>query len=103
VQRKVRAKPKIAPPKINVTRSPAPIGIRAAAQSTTGGAGVAFLLIVTSLAMAIACFGVASVPATVMPPRAAADFVVRHKVDMTMLGFGLLAAAAVAMLWNSQL
>jgi len=105
VHRKARPKPKVvAPkPKINITRSLSPIGSPSAAQGapSPGSSRTVFLLIVASLAIAIGCFGVASVPATHMPRRATTDFMVRHKLDLTVLGVGLLIAAALASYWSA--
>jgi hypothetical protein len=87
-------------PRIAGTSSPGAFRLGAAARRSNGTPGVGFLLIVMSLGMAIVCFGVASGPGTFMARRAAGDFMVRHRVDLTALGLGLLGAAAFAMLWN---
>jgi len=102
VHKKARPKKKITAPKpkkTTVTRSLSPLGVPATAQGapSPGSGGTVFLLVVASLAMAIACFGVASIPATYLPRRGTADFVVRHKLHMTVLGVGLLIAAALTL------
>jgi hypothetical protein len=65
-----------------------------------GSTGYAALLIVLSLAMAIACFAIAAVPARRVPWRPAAIFVADRQVDLTALGLALLTAAAFAFFWT---
>jgi hypothetical protein len=95
---KAHAIHKVVPPKPSVTRS---LGIPSPAQATKSG-GTAFLLIVASLVAAIFCFGVVSVPATIISRRAYAEFVIRRKIDMTLLGVGLLIAAFFTVYWSKQ-
>jgi hypothetical protein len=80
-----------------------PVEGPAAATTASGRShGPVFLLVMTGLAAAIACFGFASLPATYVPGRATADFMIRHRLDVTVLGIGLIVAAAFAVLWSNK-
>jgi hypothetical protein len=99
---KPHVKPQPVVPKLNVPDTagasavlPEPI------RSASGGsAGIASLLIVMGLALAITCFAVAVIPATAVPWRPAAIFVSERQVDLTVVGFALLMAAAFTLLWT---
>jgi hypothetical protein len=72
-------------------------GILAATQtvSRTGGASV---LVLTALALAIACFGVAAIPARSIRSPALSYVVAGRHVHMTVLGIAFLATAVFALL-----
>ena len=99
---KPHVKPQPVVPKLNVPDTagasavlPEPI------RSASGGsAGIASLLIVMGLALAITCFAVAVIPATAVPWRPAAIFVSERQVDLTVVGLALLMAAAFTLLWT---
>jgi hypothetical protein len=55
---------------------------------------LAALLIVAALSLAIACFGIAAVPAAFVPWRPAAWFVASERLPITFVGLAILAAAA---------
>lgn len=77
-------------------------GSIAATTASTRSRGVLFVLVTMGLIAAIVCFGFASVPTTYLPRRGAGDFVIRHRVDVTVIGIGLVVAAALAVLWSNQ-
>ena len=99
---KPHVKPQPVVPKLNVPDTagasavlPEPI------RSASGGsAGIASLLIVMGLALAITCFAVAVIPAAAVPWRPAAIFVSERQVDLTVVGLALLMAAAFTLLWT---
>jgi len=95
VQRTVHVKPKAAVPKIKVSKALGAIaGVRNATEVKGGGSvDVSSLLIVMGLALAIACFAMAIIPATYVPWRPAAIFVSERVVDLTLLGLVLFLAA----------
>ena len=104
--RRTKPKPHVKPqpvvPKLNVPDTAGasavlPNPIRSA---SGGSAGIASLLIVMGLALAITCFAVAVIPATAVPWRPAAIFVSERQVDLTVLGLALLMAAAFTLLWT---
>jgi hypothetical protein len=103
VVKKARVKPK---PAVTPTIKPASgtlgaaVGLRNSAQASSGAAfDFSALLIVLGLAIAIACFTVAVIPATHVPWRPAAIFVSERQVDLTLLGFALLTATAFMFFW----
>jgi hypothetical protein len=53
------------------------------------------LLLIAALGVAIACFGVAAVPATLVPSRPAARLVVSGRVPMTLVGLAVFVAAVI--------
>jgi cytoskeletal protein RodZ len=78
----------------------AAVGLRDSAPPSSGAAfDFSALLIVLGLAIAIACFTVAVIPATHVPWRPAAIFVSERQVDLTLLGFALLTATAFMFFW----
>jgi hypothetical protein len=78
----------------------ASVGLRNPVQANSGGAfDASALLIVLGLAIAIACFAVAVIPATHVPWRPAAIFVSERQVDLTVLGFAFLMATAFMFFW----
>ena len=109
VKRKVRhtkPKPHVKPqpvvPKLNVpdTAGAAAVLPNPIRSASGGSAGIASLLIVMGLALAITCFAVAVIPATAVPWRPAAIFVSERQVDLTVVGLALLMAAAFTLLWT---
>jgi hypothetical protein len=88
-------------PKVNVTPAAGALGASRTFQSGTGGSfGLASLLIVMSLGLAIACFTTAVVPATQVRWRRAAIFVSDRQVDIVLVGCALLTAGAFMVYWN---
>jgi hypothetical protein len=111
VKKKVhRAKPKsqVKPePVVPRLEIPKPVGASAglpgAVRSAAGGAaGIWSLLIVMGLALAIACFAVAVIPATAVPWRPVAIFVSERQVDLTVVGLALLMAASFTLIWTGM-
>jgi hypothetical protein len=95
LEHKAKALPKVA------QQSFVPARLRGAQAGETGGAlDVGSLLIVTSLALAIACFAIAVIPARAVRWRPAAVFVSERHVDLTVLGFALFMAAALTLFWT---
>ena len=73
------------------------VGVPSVFHSKSGGGGsldFSSIVIVLGLSIAIACFAVALVPATSVKWRPAAIFVSERQVDLTVIGLGLLVAAA---------
>jgi hypothetical protein len=68
---------------------------------TGGGNGPKFLIIVVTLACAIACLGASAVPARRLPWRSAAVFVSDRQVELFVGGLALLAAAAMTLILSS--
>lgn len=101
-QRKTPANRRTVPPQVNIRRSLTPLGITGVPATATKSGAAVFILIVSTLAAAILCFGVVSIPATLVAHRAAGDFVVRHKLDMTLFGAALLVTATFTLLWSSK-
>ena len=99
---KPHVKPQPVVPKLNVPDTAgAPAVLPNPIRSASGGsAGIASLLIVMGLALAITCFAVAVIPATAVPWRPAAIFVSERQVDLTVVGLALLMAAAFTLLWT---
>jgi hypothetical protein len=82
-------------PKISVQKSLVPVRLRGAQASDRRGApDVGSMLIITSLALAIACFTIGAIPARAVGWRPAAIFVSERQVDLTVLGLALLIAAS---------
>jgi hypothetical protein len=99
---KPHVKPQPVVPKLNVPDTAgAPAVLPNPIRSASGGsAGIASLLIVMGLALAITCFAVAVIPATAVPWRPAAIFVSERQVDLTVVGLALLMGAAFTLLWT---
>ncbi len=107
-KRKVRhkkavVKKKVAPtttptlPTVTVVTTAGAVGAPSVFHSKSGGGGsldFSSIVIVLGLSIAIACFAVALVPATSVKWRPAAIFVSERQVDLTVIGLGLLVAAA---------
>lgn len=100
VRRKTHVKHRAAAPKPKGSNAFGEIGVRRALEPKTDSIAYASLLIVTGLAMAIACFGMAVIPARRVPWRPAAIFVANRQVDLTLFGVGLLTATAFALFWT---
>jgi hypothetical protein len=105
--RHVKPKPQVTPPlvvpKLNVaaaTAGAAAVLPNPISSASGGSAGIGSLLIVMGLALAIACFAVAVIPATAVPWRPAAIFVSERQVDLTVVGLALFMAAAFTLLWT---
>jgi hypothetical protein len=105
---RTKPKPKVNPgpvvPKLDV---PKPVGASAglpgAVRSAAGEPGGRWsLLIVMGLALAIACFVVAVIPARSVPWRPAAIFVAQRQVDLTVVGLALLMAASFTLIWTGM-
>ena len=64
-----------------------------------GGPSIQGLLVISGLALAIACFALAAVPVTRVRWRPAAILVSERRTDLTIVGFSLLIAAALTYLW----
>ena len=67
---------------------------------TGGSTDVGALLIVMGLALAIACFTLAVIPARSVPWRPGAIFVSERQADLTIVGLALLMAAAFTVFWT---
>jgi hypothetical protein len=83
-------------PSVSVTPPVGGVGVRNALQTRKSGGSfdLGSVLIVMGLGFAIACFAIALVPATAVKWRPAAIFVSERQVDLTVIGLGLLVAAA---------
>jgi hypothetical protein len=106
VRKAIRKAPVKPRPAVTPTINPASgtlgaaVGLRNSVQSNSSDAfDYSALLIVLGLAIAIACFTVAVVPATHVPWRPAAIFVSERQLDLTLLGFALLTATAFMFFW----
>jgi hypothetical protein len=92
-KRKLHPKPSTSLPKI-VTPKPARSGVlgtqTAATVSSGGSLNFGSLLIVGMLGIAIACFGVAAIPAVYVPWRPVAYFIAQRHQDMAIAGLGFL-------------
>ena len=100
--KKAAAKHKVVLPKVQVTPKVGAVGVQQAFQTKSGGSRkLGSLLIVMGLALAIACFVVAVVPATYVKWRPAAIFVSERQVDLTVVGLALLViTAAFTFFWT---
>jgi hypothetical protein len=88
-------------PKVVVTPPIAAVGVRNAFQTKSGGSSdLGSIVIVLGLALAIACFAVALVPATHVRWRPVAIFVSERQVDLTIVGLALLMGAVFTFLWT---
>jgi hypothetical protein len=104
VQRKAQPKPKVVAPKVKVTKPVRQVGLQRAALVKPGDPRDNIsLLIVLGLALAIACFTIAVIPATVVRWRPAAIFVSERQVDLTVLGLALLMVTAFTFFWTKGL
>ena len=84
----VKAKPK--PPAI----APVVAAVKTLSTQSTGGSDtVVSILITAGLALAIACFALAALPAQRVQWRPAAALVAARKIDFTVVGFVLLVTA----------
>jgi hypothetical protein len=105
---RAKPKPQVKPePVVPRLEIPKPVGASAglpgAVRAATGGAaGIWSLLIVMGLALAIACFAVAVIPATAVPWRPVAIFVSERQVDLTVVGLALLMAASFTLIWTGM-
>jgi hypothetical protein len=103
VHRKAKAKPKptAVAPKVPATKPVQQVGLRRAALVREGDpVDITSLLIVMGLGLAIACFTIAVIPATLVRWRPAAIFVSERQVDLTVLGLALLMATAFTFFWT---
>jgi hypothetical protein len=88
-------------PKVNVTPPIGAVGVRNAFQTKSGGSSdLGAIVIVLGLALAIACFAMALVPATHVRWRPVAIFVSERQVDLTIIGLALLMGAVFTFLWT---
>jgi hypothetical protein len=88
-------------PKVSVTPPVGAVGVRNAFQTKSGGSSdLGSIVIVLGLALAIACFAVALVPATHVRWRPVAIFVSERQVDLTIIGLALLMGALFTFLWT---
>ena len=88
-------------PNVSVTPPVGAVGVRNAFQTKSGGSSdLGSIVIVLGLALAIACFAVALVPATHVRWRPVAIFVSERQVDMTIIGLALLMGALFTFLWT---
>jgi hypothetical protein len=103
--KKAVVKKKVAPtttttatlPTVTVSTIAGAVGVPGVFHSKSGGGGsldLGSIVIVLGLSIAIVCFAVALVPATSVKWRPAAIFVSERQVDLTVIGLGLLVAAA---------
>jgi hypothetical protein len=88
-------------PKVSVTPPVGAVGVRNAFQTKSGGSSdLGSIVIVLGLALAIACFAMALVPATHVRWRPVAIFVSERQVDLTIIGLALLMGALFTFLWT---
>jgi hypothetical protein len=88
-------------PQVSVTPPLAAVGVRNAFQTKSGGSSdLGSIVIVLGLALAIACFAAALVPATHVRWRPVAIFVSERQVDLTIIGLALLMGALFTFLWT---
>jgi len=88
-------------PKVSVTPPIGAVGVRNAFQTKSGGSSdLGAIVIVLGLALAIACFAMALVPATHVRWRPVAIFVSERQVDLTIIGLALLMGAVFTFLWT---
>lgn len=86
-------------PKVSVTPPIGAVGVRNAFQTKSGGSSdLGSIVIVLGLALAIACFAMALVPATHVRWRPVAIFVSERQVDLTIIGLALLMGAVFTFL-----
>ncbi len=92
-KRKLQPKPSTSVPTV-VTPKRARSGVLGTQTAATLSSGGSFdfgsLLIVMTLGMAIACFGVAAIPALYVPWRPAAHFIAHRHLDIAIAGLGFL-------------
>jgi len=88
-------------PKVSVAPPVGAVGVRNAFQTKSGGSSdLGSIVIVLGLALAIACFAMALVPATHVRWRPVAIFVSERQVDLTIIGLALLMGAVFTFLWT---
>ena len=88
-------------PRVSVTPPIGAVGVRNAFQTKSGGSSdLGSVVIVLGLALAIACFAMALVPATHVRWRPVAIFVSERQVDLTIIGLALLMGAVFTFLWT---
>jgi L-cystine uptake protein TcyP (sodium:dicarboxylate symporter family) len=66
-----------------------------AGAKSSGGDTLASLVVLTALALAMVCFALATLPSELVRWRHAAILVSERRVDLTLVGFTLLAAVTV--------
>jgi hypothetical protein len=100
-KRKLHPKPSTSLPKV-VTPKHARSGVlgtqTAGTLSSDGSIGFGSLLLLAMIAIAIACFGVAAIPAVYVPWRPAAYFIAHRNLDIAIAGLGLLFLAGFLVL-----
>jgi hypothetical protein len=106
VTQKRRHKKPVAPQPVPapVTTTPTPAPVQPVVQFHTvsekkSGPTIQGLLVISGLALAIACFALAAVPVTRVRWRPAAILVSERRTDLTIVGFSLLIAAALTYFW----
>jgi hypothetical protein len=88
-------------PTVSVTPPIGAVRVRNAFQTKSGGSSdLGSIVIVLGLALAIACFAVALVPATHVRWRPVAIFVSERQVALTIIGLALLMGAVFTFLWT---
>jgi hypothetical protein len=100
-KRKLQPKPSTSLPKIVTPKHPRSgvLGTQTAATLSSGGSvDFASLLIVGMFAFAIACFGIAAIPAVYVPWRPAAYFIAHRNLDIAIAGLGFLLLAGFLVL-----
>ena len=100
VRRKVRSQRKAAVASAQVAKTVKPVGVLPGLPAVAASADAfdfAAALIIASLAFAAVCFGIAAIPRTLLPGRAA-YFVVEHQLELVVMGVGLFALTAFTFL-----
>jgi hypothetical protein len=97
-RKKLHKKVTSPPPTVPELQSGPPVGASAgllpAAPGTSAGSpfNVGGLVVILGCVLAIMCFGIALVPATVVPWRPVAGFIAERQLDLTLTGLTLLVA-----------
>jgi cytoskeletal protein RodZ len=97
-KKKVHKKVTPAPAAVPALPSGPPVGASAgllpAAPGTNAGSAfnIGGLVVILGCVLAITCFGIALVPATVVPWRPVAGFIAERQLDLTLTGLTLLVA-----------
>jgi hypothetical protein len=98
VRHKPRANHTVAVPKIAAPRVLGAIDVRRVVERKAGDSfDIGGFVILWLLAVAIACLAVAVIPPRVVPWRPAAIFVADRQLDLTLIGFALLATVATTL------
>jgi hypothetical protein len=93
VHKKVAPRPLPAPDRPVTPTTGASAGLLPAAPGTKPGSfNIGGLFVILGCALAIMCFGIALVPATVVPWRGVAGFIAHRQFDLTVTGLTLLVA-----------